>query len=150
MAIFFNNAYCKIWDIKREEEKYTQFTMTTSEKDKDGKYINSNWLATAIGHAHNQMANGEVGAGDRTQIAKGKVVTEKYEDKEGNKRSITKVIVFEFNIEDDGEEKAPPKKKKEVPPKKKAAPKKKPEPVEEDEDEESDVISDEDDSELPF
>lgn len=154
MAIWFENCYAKIWKITKKEEKYTNFTMSTSEKDRqhEGKYINSNWLGTAIGHAHNQIANGEIEAGDRVTIAKGKVLIDSYQDKDGEYHNATKVVVTEFSIEGRDEDDAPPKKSKKVPPKKdKVPPKKskaKPEP--EDDDEDDGVISDEEDGELPF
>ena len=97
MAIWFEKIYAKIWEIK-ENEKYSDVRLSTSEKGKEeGKYTNSNWLGRAIGHAHQQIANGEVNAGDRVSIAKGKVTNETYTDKKtGEKKQSCRVIIFEF------------------------------------------------------
>ena len=145
MSIFFKDCYATIWKEVRSGDKYTTLQITTSEKDKkEDKWVNSSWLATAIGHAHNQIANGEIATEARTRvmITSGKVMIDTYEDKSnGEKKSTPKIVIFEFGTPDG--DKTPPKKTKEVPPKKA----KKTPPKELDE-EKSDVISDSE--ELPF
>lgn len=99
MAIWFERVYAKIWEVK-PSEKYSDIKLGTSEKDtkdKDTKYINSNWLGRAIGHAHQQIVAGDVKAGDRVCIVKGKVTNEPFVDKKtGEKRSTPRVVMFEF------------------------------------------------------
>lgn len=142
MAIWFENTFAKVWQITKRDAKYTNFKVSTSEKDKkSGEYKNSYWLATAVGHAHNQINCGEVNENDRVTIKKGKITNEPYKDDEGNWKNTVKIVVFEFGSDNDngsdGGDNPPPKKKK-APPKKSA-----PEP----EEEKSDVISED---ELPF
>lgn len=107
---WINNAFAKVWSID-SKEKYDDLRISTSEKDsrEEGKYINSNWFAHAIGHAHQQIANGEIKEGDRVTIAKGKVSNESYEDKDGNKKSALRVTILEFG--DNGNGTAPANKK---------------------------------------
>lgn len=94
---WIENAYAKIWKID-SKENYDDLRISTSEKDsrEEGKYINSNWFARAIGHAHQQIANNEIQEGDRVKIVKGKVSNESYEDKDGNKKSALRVVILEF------------------------------------------------------
>lgn len=91
------NTYAKIWKIE-SKEKYDDLRISTSEKDnrEEGKFINSNWFARCIGHAHQQIANGEFNEGDRVKIAKGKISNEAYEDKDGNKKSALRVTILEL------------------------------------------------------
>ena len=149
MSIFFTDAYAKVWKKLRDGEKFTTLSISTSEKDKrDDTWLNSNWVATAIGHAHNQIANGDIdiSKGSNVKIARGKILNEPYEDDEGNKKSSVKIVIFEFAIPDDEEEDKPAKKKAAPPKKEKAkVPPKKAPAKEEPED---DVISEEE--ELPF
>ena len=42
MSIFFKDTYATLWDVK-PAEKYTDLNISTSEKDKDGNYVNSSW-----------------------------------------------------------------------------------------------------------
>lgn len=90
--ILFNKAYCTIWDIK-PSEKYTDIRISTSEKNRDGNYVNSNWFARCIGKAHNQIKNFEVK--DRAIILSGKVTNETYE-KDGQKRSVLRVLIYDL------------------------------------------------------
>lgn len=94
---WINDAYAKVWKVD-SSDKYDDLRISTAEKDnrEEGKYINSNWFARAIGHAHQQIANGEIKEGDRVKIAKGKVSNETYEDKNGEKKSALRVTILEF------------------------------------------------------
>lgn len=93
---WINDAYAKIWKIE-SKDKYDDLRISTSEKDnrEEGKFINSNWFARCIGHAHQQIANGEFAEGDRVKIVKGKVSNETYE-KDGEKRSMLRVTILEL------------------------------------------------------
>lgn len=95
---FVKDTYCKIWKITAKE-KYTDISISTSEKDnrEEGKYINSNWFARCVGKAHNQIA--KMSEGDRAKIVSGKVTNESYE-KDGEKKSAVRVTIFEFESAD--------------------------------------------------
>ena len=71
--------------------------MSTSEKDKDGNYINSSWYARAIGHAANTLK--DLKEKDRIVVTKSKITNEKYTAKDGTSKSATRVIILEAEIE---------------------------------------------------
>lgn len=118
------NTYAKIWKIDKKE-KYADLRISTSEKDnrEEGKYINSNWFARTIGHAFNQISNGEFNEGDRVKIVKGKISNESYTDKNGEKKSMLKVIILEL-ANPNGDSSSAPAAEKKAPAKKPAAKKK--------------------------
>ena len=96
-----NKGYVKIWKIE-PKGKYTEIRMSSSEKDKDGNYINSNWsFVRCVGKAHNQIA--KMQEGDRAEIKSAKISNETYTDKEGNKKTGFRFVVFEF-ADSDGSE----------------------------------------------
>ena len=111
--IFNNNQiFAKVWK-STVEEKYIDLQISTSEKDGDGNYKNSSWFPRVIGHAYNTLK--DVKEGDRITITKSKFTNERYEDKDGNKRSFFRFIILEATINNDDasqeEENEPPKKK---------------------------------------
>lgn len=111
--IFNNNQiFAKVWK-STVEEKYIDLQISTSEKDGDGNYKNSSWFPRVIGHAYNTLK--DVKEGDRITITKSKFTNERYEDKDGNKRSFFRFIILEATINSDDasqeEETETPKKK---------------------------------------
>lgn len=111
--IFNNNQiFAKVWK-STVEEKYIDLQISTSEKDGDGNYKNSSWFPRVIGHAYNTLK--DVKEGDRITITKSKFTNERYEDKDGNKRSFFRFIILEATINNDDasqeEETETPKKK---------------------------------------
>ena len=111
--IFINDAkiYAKVWHIDRQD-KYTDVRISTSEKDKDGNYINSNWFARLIGHAHQKLK--DIKEEDRITITQAKLSNEPYTDKEGNKKSAFRFLILEAedaNSSGDTAEKAESKSK---------------------------------------
>lgn len=93
-----NTIYAKVWTIK-PSEKYLDLQISTSEKDEDGNYKNSSWFPRVIGKAFNTLKN--LKEGDRICITKSKFTNERYEDKDGNKRSYFKFLILEATIEGD-------------------------------------------------
>lgn len=89
--IYFTNQYAKIWEIKMNE-KYADVRISTSEKNQDGTYTNSNWFARCLGGGLKDIANFK--EGNRIKITKGKVVNEPYTDKAGNKKSAVRVMIY--------------------------------------------------------
>ncbi len=95
--IYFTNCYAKIWKIT-PADKYADVRISTSEKDKDGNYVNSNWFARCLGKAAKQIL--EIKEGERIKINKGKVSNELYTDKNGEKKSALRVIIFDLESAD--------------------------------------------------
>ncbi len=89
-----NQIFGKVWKIKPSENgKYIDLQITTSEKEADGSYKNSGWFPRAIGHAANSLKG--IKEGDRIIITKSKLTNERYEDAEGNKRSVFRFLILE-------------------------------------------------------
>ena len=91
MSIFFKDTYATLWDVK-PAEKYTDLNISTSEKDKDGNYVNSSWYPRVFGDVAEQFKH--MKRGDRFKIASGKIrrVPKKMED--GSTRYFDEIRIF--------------------------------------------------------
>ena len=124
--------FAKVWSIK-PSEKYLDLQISTSEKDEEGNYKNSSWFPRCIGKAFNTLKG--LKEGDRICITKSKFTNERYEDKDGNKRSYFKFLILEATIENgETENNSAPQKSSKAEPKKKVE---KTEPATEEEEEET-------------
>ena len=90
--ILFNKAFLKVWKVEKKE-KYTALSCSTSDKQQDGNYKNSNWNVRLVGKANDV----EVAEGDKIVVKSGKV--ENIWDKENNKNWLN-VIVFELETDE--------------------------------------------------
>ncbi len=89
-------TYATVWDVKKNE-KYIDLQVSTSEKDPEGKWLNSSWYPRAIGHANNSLK--EVKRGDRILITKAKFSNERYENPETHeKKSRFRFLILEASI----------------------------------------------------
>lgn len=103
-----SNIYGKVWKSELSENgKYIDLQMSTSEKDADGNYRNSNWFPRAIGHAVNSLKG--IADGDRICITKAKLTNERKEDVEGNKKSVFRFIILEASLVKDNSTQTAPK-----------------------------------------
>lgn len=91
-----DKIYAKVWSIKKED-KYIDLRISTSEKDRDGNYVNSTWFPRLIGHAFNSLKD-ELKEGDRLIITKSKLTNESY-TKDGVVKSSFKFVVLEAEID---------------------------------------------------
>lgn len=98
MIFIHDKIYAKVWNVEKSE-KYIDLQVTTSEKDKDGNYINSGWFPRLIGHAFNALKD-TIKEGDVLVITKCKITNERYKDGEGNKKSRFKFVVLEAAIDE--------------------------------------------------
>lgn len=98
MIFIHDKIYAKVWKVDKKE-KYIDLQATTSEKDKDGNYINSGWFPRLIGHAFNTVKD-TIKEGDVLIITKSKMTNERYEDSEGNTKSRFRFIVLEATIDE--------------------------------------------------
>lgn len=155
--INFSGTYANVFDVE-DKGNYVKAHISTSRKDQNDEYINSNWFAYFFGKAKDKAVDLE--DKDRIFIMQGGVTCEKYEDDEGESKYFTSVKIFDFmplgsnssgtkkstkkkkTDDDDDEDEPTPKKATRKPAKKTAAKKKK---VEEDFDDEDD-----DDDDVPF
>lgn len=96
MIFIHDKIYAKVWSVTKSE-KYIDLQVTTSEKDRDGNYINSGWFPRLIGHAFNALKD-TVKKGDMLIFTKSKITNERYEDEEGNKKSKFRFVVLEASV----------------------------------------------------
>ena len=98
--MIFNTSknYAKVWEVK-PNDKYIDIRMTTSEKDKDGKYVNSTWFARLIGHAFNTMKD-KIKAGDRITITKSKMTNETQRTEDGNYKTWFRFLILEASFDE--------------------------------------------------
>lgn len=94
MIFIHDKIYAKVWKISEKAEKYIDLQVTTSEKDKEGNYVNSGWFPRLIGHAFNALKD-TLKEGDTIIITKCKITNERYKDDDGNTKSRFKFVVLE-------------------------------------------------------
>ena len=86
------NGYATVWSVE-DKGNFVRGRISTSEKNKDGKYINSNWFATFVGKAKEPAL--ALSTKDRIKIISGKISnTTTGEGKD--KKSYLNVVVFDF------------------------------------------------------
>lgn len=97
--IFVNKElYATVWKVTPAENgKYIDLQVTTSEKDQEGEWHNSNWFPRCIGKAVNTLKN--LKERDRIVITKCKLTNERYQDKEGNWKNNFRFIILEATID---------------------------------------------------
>lgn len=90
--ILFNNVYATVWEVE-DKGNFVKGRISTSEKNKEGKYVNSYWFVTFVGKAKESAL--ALSTKDRIKITSGKISnTTTGEGK--NKKTYTNVTIFEF------------------------------------------------------
>lgn len=92
-----DKIFGKVWKVEKKE-KYLDLQMSTSEKDKDGNYINSPWYPRVIGHAFNTLKD-DLAEGDKIIITKSKFTNERYTAKDGTVKYAFRFIILEAEKE---------------------------------------------------
>ena len=98
MIFIHDKIFAKVWKVEKAE-KYIDLQVTTSEKDKEGNYINSGWFPRLIGHAFNSLKD-RIKEGDRLIITKAKITNERYTAQDGSTKSAFKFVVLEAEIDE--------------------------------------------------
>ena len=97
MIFCHDKIYAKVWKVT-PSEKYLDLQISTSEKDREGNYVNSSWFPRCIGHAFNSL-NGKLKEGDRITITTSKLSNEKYTAKDGSVKSAFRFLILEASID---------------------------------------------------
>lgn len=97
MIFCHDKIYAKVWKVT-PSEKYLDLQISTSEKDREGNYVNSSWFPRCIGHAFNSL-NGKLKEGDRITITTSKLSNEKYTAKDGSIKSAFRFLILEASID---------------------------------------------------
>jgi len=90
-------TYANVFEVK-VENKFVSARISTSRK-KDEEYVNSGWSAVFIGDCLKDAKSLE--DRDRIKITNAYVSNETYLNKDGEKRTFTKVTIFNFEIASD-------------------------------------------------
>lgn len=91
--ILFKTAFMKVWKVDKKDN-YIALNVSTSDKQQDGTYKNSNWNVRLVGKAKEL----EVVEGSRIKVVSGKVENIYDKDKQ---RSWLNVIVFDAELQTD-------------------------------------------------
>ena len=92
--ILFNNVYATVWSVE-DKGNFVRGRISTSEKGKDGKYINSKWFVTFVGKAKEPALT--LSTKDRIKITSGKI-SNTTTGKGKDKKSYVNVVVFDFEL----------------------------------------------------
>lgn len=90
---YCSNAYGTVFKVEIADKR-VKARISTSEKNKDGEYINSYWNAAFVGNAYDLAKS--LTDKDRIHINKCKITNEDYTTKDGEKRSWLQVTIFDF------------------------------------------------------
>lgn len=107
--------YAKVWKIVKKTDKYMDLQMTTSEKDRDGVYINSSWFPRVIGHAFQSLKD-TLKEGDRIILNGCKFTNERYTAQDGTVKSAFRLLILDAALADDSTTKNNAEDKKESEP----------------------------------
>jgi hypothetical protein len=94
---FIKNAFAVVWGIDKIEERYAKVRIGTSEKDQQGKYVNSNWFSTFVGKAREKVEALE--PRDRITITTGKITNISKKQEDGTYKTYLNVVVFDFEMQ---------------------------------------------------
>lgn len=94
--------YAKVWKILKKTDKYMDLQISTSEKDKDGNYLNSSWFPRVIGHAYQSLKD-TLNEGDRIIITGCKFTNEKYTAQDGTIKSAFRLLILDAEKADDSD-----------------------------------------------
>lgn len=90
---YCENSYGSIFNVE-VEEKRVKGRLSTSEKNKNGDFINSYWNVVFVGNAYESAKS--LTDKDRIHINKCKITNEPYTTKAGDKSTWLQVTVFDF------------------------------------------------------
>ncbi len=107
--INFNSVYASVFRPDTDNDKYVKANISTSRKDQNDEYINSNWFGYFLGRAKDKAA--KLNDGARIFIVSGGVTNEKFTDKNGDDKYFVSVKIFDFVILDNKEDESGGRKK---------------------------------------
>lgn len=87
----------KVWDYKISQSgKSAEVRATTSEKNSEGKYIDSTWFIRICGEAFRKL--GELKKGDRIEVKEAKLSNTSYRTDDGRFRNSFGFLVFDADL----------------------------------------------------
>lgn len=100
MSIWIQPTYATVWEVISRGEKFAKVRLSTSRKNLQGEYINSNWFASFIGGALKKLDKLNVGEKTRVLLQKGYVAIDSVQ-KDGEWHNYTNLAVFDFDLAED-------------------------------------------------
>lgn len=97
MSIWIQPTYATVWEVVSRDEKFAKVRLSTSRKNLQGEFINSNWFASFIGGALKKLNELNVGEKTRVLLQKGYVSIDSFQ-KDGEWRNYTNLSVFDFDL----------------------------------------------------
>lgn len=123
--IYFKDVYASVFGVENKGN-YFKARLSTSRKDQNDNYVNSNWNGMFVSKAKDKA--GVLSDKSRIKITSGAITNEPYETADGEKKYWVTVKIFDFeNLEHSNESNSSSASKK--------SKKKKSEPVEDIDDE---------------
>ena len=101
MSFSVRPTYATVWEVVRSEYP-ARVRLSTSRKDKDGNYINSNWFATFFGDAFKKINLLATGQRSRIQILRGMVEHTSVKQEDDSYRNYINLTVFDFELMGEG------------------------------------------------
>lgn len=89
MSLTIKDCKATTWKVEHKE-KYSQANLSTSKKDKDGKWNNMYWRARFVGHAHHKSF--QLTDKSKIQIVSGIIEQTKVDDK-----IYHNIVIFDFD-----------------------------------------------------
>lgn len=96
--IHVDERYVKVWRIfrpKKDDAKYFNLSVSTSEKNRDDEWESSNWSATAVGHAFQQINAGDIDE-DGVYSVHGKLTNVRRQGDDGTWQDNYRLTIFDF------------------------------------------------------
>lgn len=97
MSVWIKPTFATVWEITQKTDRYAKVRLSTSRKDKDGNYINSNWFASFVGKALQKIDELDVGEKTRIVLLNGYVCIDSVQ-KDGEWENYTNMAIFDIDL----------------------------------------------------
>lgn len=107
MSVSIQPTYATVWQVMQREYP-ARIRLSTSRKDQNGNYVNSNWFASLFGDAFKKV-NLLPDERTRIRILKGMVEHISVKQKDDTYKEYVNMTIFDFEVEDNqGSPQVPP------------------------------------------
>jgi hypothetical protein len=93
--IYFTDCNAKLWSINLEG-RFPKSRITTSEKNQNDEWVNSDWFGTFMGGAKDKAK--KLKGTERIKILKGKVTNPSKKMDDGSYKHYLNVSIFDFEV----------------------------------------------------
>lgn len=100
MSLSIQPTYATVWQVVRRDYP-ARIRLSTSRKDQDGNYINSNWFASLFGEAFRKV-DILPNAKTRIKILRGMVEHISVKQKDDSYKNYVNLTIFDFELAESG------------------------------------------------